>query len=1004
MSDLPIDRSLHDLLDQRVWLADLARALVRDPHAAEDAAQQTWMQALLQKAPLREPRAWLASVLGNVVRQRHRGDIRRMRREQTVAAQRPDATGAEADANERFEVQRTVAAAVQALDEPFRTTVLLHHFEGRALADIARLQQLPPGTVRWRLHRAHQLLRARLATTYGDDRWRNSLLLLCPVPRRSALLLLWLLPACALLVGVVSLALGSGAAPAAPIVAAPADAAARVQGGRDTVADQGNDRARTGGEQTAAPAAPTVVGELHATVRARIVGADGAPIAGATLRLHALRLDRLDAPAEFLDQVAPPSRSDADGRVRLALRAPAELTAQVPWPPGRDIVGEAELAASADGFAGEQATVRLAPGDEREVGTIVLTAVASVHGRVLAADGTPLGDVRVAVLYPTFPQFPDELAAQQHAPNAHASAQSDAGGTFAVDGVRTGLAMVWASKRGCVSAWRLVEVAAPQTACADLVLRATPMIADEPWVQKLRVLVVDQHGAPVHNARVDYRCVNHSGMSRTNDDGRVTLEFQLFTPQRIDQVALAASCDEPPLGPVLLQVAPRDDEETRIELPPARRLTVRARDAGGRAVPAFTVVATAKPPATGESSAAATDHAATLLLPPATATLTISSIGFATREIDFVPGATPDELEVTLARTRGITGSVTSKGRPVADARVSLLHCRSAVVHNGYRSEGERRGFFDARTGADGRFRIDLEQREPLRLLVRAPGLANAVTELREFDPAAGWNDIAIELSAGGALAGTVRGDDGAPLPRALVAINDFLGDARTVPADGEGRYRCEHLRAGSYEVSLASRAITEDWESTMGMSADDAAVAPRGDCEVREGETTRFDLGAARCRLRGRLVATGFSPRGWRATLLRNQRWATARQAVLRGDGSFELMTSGEGRHELQLAAPGGPLGNVLVGVHVELAAGDNDLDIALALAPLRGRAAGASPTAWTSLRQDANARTVSVPVHLDPLTLDFAVDLAPVGDVVLTQGTSTGSVDLAHFVVAPR
>src|SRR5204863_3537136 len=73
-----------------------------------------------------------------------------------------------------------------------------------------------------------------------------------------------------------------------------------------------------------------------------------------------------------------------------------------------------------------------------------------------------------------------------------------------------------------------------------------------------------------------------------------------LAPQRIDQVAIAASCDEPPLGPVLLQVAPRDDQETRIELPPARRLTVRARDEDGRAVAAFTVVAAAKPPARSE--------------------------------------------------------------------------------------------------------------------------------------------------------------------------------------------------------------------------------------------------------------------------------------------------------------------------------------------------------------------------------------------------------------------
>jgi RNA polymerase sigma-70 factor (ECF subfamily) len=1008
MSDLPIDRSLHDLLDQRAWLADLAQALVRDPHAAEDAAQQTWLQALLRKPPLREPRAWLATVLGNVMRQRHRGEVRRQRRELAAATRRPDES-AVADANERFELQRAVAAAVQALDEPFRTTVLLHHFEGRSLADIARLQQVPTGTVRWRLHRSHQLLRARLADSCGAD-WRRSLLLLCPAPRSSAMLLLPLLAA-GLLVGGLSLWLLSGSGAPAPVAAASAVASLPGIGERDALPGSGG-AARAvdrDGVQDPRAGAPVSVVEQRATVRARLVGTDGAPIPDAVLRLFVLKLDRLTAPAELLDVIAPPARSDADGRVRLALRASPELAAQVPLPAARDVVGEVELAASAEGFAEERATLRLAPGDDRDLGTIVLTAVATVRGRALAADGTPCGDASVGVVYPPFPQFCDDLAAQQYAPNTTEKARSEPGGAFAVAGVRTGLAMVWASKPGCISAWRLVDVTAPRTDCADLVLRATAAVADQSWVQELRVRVVGTDGAAVRNARVDYRCETapgqgQSGMSRTNGEGLVTLQFQLFTPQRIDRVAIAASCDEPPLGPVLVQVTPLAGHEERIELAPARRLRVRAHDEAGAALRTFIVVASAKPPAVGEQSAEASDHVATLLAPAAAATLTVRSEGFAAREVAFDPAATGDELDVPLVRTRGITGTVTADGRPVAGARVSLLHCGKPVLQKNYFSEGERRGLFDAKTDADGRFRVDLEQREPLRLLVRAPGFANAVTARRDFAPDAGWNDVAIELLAGGTLAGTVRGADGAPLPRALVAINDFLGDARTVLADREGRYRCEHLRPGAYEVGLATQAITDDWDSTLGIGAGRNLAAPRADCEVREGETTTFDLGAARSRLRGRLVANGFAPRGWRATLLRNQRWAAERQAVLQADGTFELSTTGVGAHELSLAAPGGPLGNAIVQCTVDLHAGDNEWTVALALAPLRGRAIGASPTAWTGLRQQADGWTITMPVRVDPLTLDFAVDFAPVGEVVLEQGTPAGSVDVARFVVAPR
>ncbi|HEU4419276.1 MAG TPA: sigma-70 family RNA polymerase sigma factor, partial [Planctomycetota bacterium] len=194
MSDR-LDLPLHELLHQREWLNRLAKALVRDPHAAEDAAQQTWLQALLAKTALRDGRAWLSAVLGNVVRASHRRDARRGRREDEVAAHRPAATDAAAETNERFETQRIVAAAVQALEEPFRTTVLLHHFEGMSLAAIAKIQNAPAGTVRWRLFRAHELLRDALSAALGREDWRRALVALCAPVRRSALLA----PAAALL-------------------------------------------------------------------------------------------------------------------------------------------------------------------------------------------------------------------------------------------------------------------------------------------------------------------------------------------------------------------------------------------------------------------------------------------------------------------------------------------------------------------------------------------------------------------------------------------------------------------------------------------------------------------------------------------------------------------------------------------------------------------------------------------------------------------------------------
>ncbi len=358
MSDVPIDRSLTELLDQGPWLQSLARTLVRDPHTADDAVQQTWLQALGSRSPVREPRSWLTSVLGNVLRQRHRGETRRARREDAAAAAATPADDAAAAANERFEVQRAVAAAVQALDEPFRTTVLLHHFEGHSLADVARRLQVPAGTVRWRLHRAHELLRQRLRAHWGEDRWRASLWLLCG-PRRAAATLP-LLAAALLLAGLSWWFVAATAAPPAPTAiaianpTAPRDGAAAPDAGvREAVP-----AAASSGEVPTTPALAAAPAEPRATVRARLVDAQGNPLVGATLRLHELRLGESQAEAKYLDLVAPPVRSDGAGHVRLALAASAELVALADLPADRAPIGDAQVLASAAGCADEIVALR----------------------------------------------------------------------------------------------------------------------------------------------------------------------------------------------------------------------------------------------------------------------------------------------------------------------------------------------------------------------------------------------------------------------------------------------------------------------------------------------------------------------------------------------------------------------------------------------------------------------------------------------------------------------
>ncbi len=177
----PFDRPLdaEQLLEHAGWMRVLARSLVQDDSRADDIVQQAWLAAV--EHPPRDRAAvggWLARVVRNLAGRAHRDDRRRERREQVAARpERIDFTAG--DLLERAEVHRMVVDAVIALDEPFRSIILLRFFEGLPPREIARLKGVPEGTVRWRLACALRKLRSRLDRCHGGrDAW---LLLVLPL-------------------------------------------------------------------------------------------------------------------------------------------------------------------------------------------------------------------------------------------------------------------------------------------------------------------------------------------------------------------------------------------------------------------------------------------------------------------------------------------------------------------------------------------------------------------------------------------------------------------------------------------------------------------------------------------------------------------------------------------------------------------------------------------------------------------------------------------------------
>jgi RNA polymerase sigma factor (sigma-70 family) len=177
------------LRDDR-WIRGLAGSLIQDGSDADDALQETRL-ALMRSAPprLADPRSWLARVALNFLRKRRREEVRRKRRERRAA--RPERfVSSPQEAMERVEMRRQVLEAVLALEEPYRTTMVLRFFEEMRLKDIAVSQGVPASTVKTRLSRALGILRRNLETRYGGDgAWAILLFpFLSPDPRAATAL------------------------------------------------------------------------------------------------------------------------------------------------------------------------------------------------------------------------------------------------------------------------------------------------------------------------------------------------------------------------------------------------------------------------------------------------------------------------------------------------------------------------------------------------------------------------------------------------------------------------------------------------------------------------------------------------------------------------------------------------------------------------------------------------------------------------------------------------
>jgi len=170
--DPALEREFEQRLSDSSTLAfRVALGVLRRREDAEDVAQEAFLRAHRSFATLRDRerfRAWLVRTAFRLALDRMRGERRRARREDAVAMEAPAHADSAEDDAARGELRARVAEAVAELPEKLRIVTVLAAIEEHDLASVARLLELPEGTVKSRLHRARKVLAERLRWLVSD--------------------------------------------------------------------------------------------------------------------------------------------------------------------------------------------------------------------------------------------------------------------------------------------------------------------------------------------------------------------------------------------------------------------------------------------------------------------------------------------------------------------------------------------------------------------------------------------------------------------------------------------------------------------------------------------------------------------------------------------------------------------------------------------------------------------------------------------------------------------
>lgn len=477
---------LADLLQHRAFLERFARSLARDASVAEDVVQETWLVAL-ERPPRHHgnPRAWLQRVARNVFLQRQRSRTIAPPLE-SLSSEPEEDPGA---AREREAISHALGTELLALPEPYRRVLILHFYEDKTPAEIARDTGRPVNTVSSQIRRGLKLMEERLdrADPGGREHWLRALLCLLPrsapggsgpggnAPASAPLVrstvgaraMAWLgvvAAAVALFVLVLSLRIPARAAGAEPdgsevarsVVTpnplAPLDA--REPDGTDAAA-----------ARLPVPLAPQRDAASAANVVARlqveVVATDGSPVEGANVQTSRDALTPgASTKMNIFDGV---NFTAANGRVEVPLTAENRVRF------GMDGVEMLGVVVQAVGFMTSDAHCMPFPvGDTASITIRLERSSVSIRGKVTDAEGRPLQGAWVEIGRSR--QNRIDLANGRFLLKSAIMKPTDAGGRYEHLGVPSGTNEVWVECAGFVAHLGTLTLSDPSETVYDVVL------------------------------------------------------------------------------------------------------------------------------------------------------------------------------------------------------------------------------------------------------------------------------------------------------------------------------------------------------------------------------------------------------------------------------------------------------------------------------------------------------------------------------------------------------